>query len=82
MFDSKQTFGFDILVSADFSISSIIFEEKLEETAIFPFLPGVLEIYISDGQNPTLYISMQNFRLFPPRVLWLMPGNQKFDPFH
>ena len=28
------------------------------------------------------YISMQNFRPFPLCVLWEMPGNPKFDPFH
>ena len=28
------------------------------------------------------YISMQNFRLFPPCILQEMPGNPKFDPFH
>ena len=25
---------------------------------------------------------MQNFRLFPPCILWEMPGNNKFDPIH
>ena len=28
------------------------------------------------------YISVQNFRSFPPCILWEMPGNPKFDPFH
>ena len=28
------------------------------------------------------YISMQNFRPFPPCVLQDMPGNPKFDPFY
>ena len=28
------------------------------------------------------YISMQNFRTFPPCVLQEMPRNPKFDPFH
>ena len=28
------------------------------------------------------YISMQNFRPFPPCVLQEIPGNPKFDPFH
>ena len=28
------------------------------------------------------YISMQNFRPFPPCVLQDMPGNPQFDPFH
>ena len=28
------------------------------------------------------YISMQNFRLFSPCGLQVMPGNPKFDPFH
>ena len=28
------------------------------------------------------YISIQNFRPFPPCVVQIMPGNPKFDPFH
>ena len=70
MFDIKQIFGLDILVSSNF------FRKKLEEIAIFQFLPGVPEEIHFFRKKPNPENKYENLMMLH---IWILCGKDLFN---